>query len=641
MYVTLFDDASILARVLRAYSARFWDLLASEPEHDAFTKTAATVWKTVRNEALPSLLFHLLVYEKIEDALKPEPLKLRKTFEGEETEWTLGSERRHWKTLHDLWYQPYRHDIIGDTLSADLIDYLARDMSRLAMSGGLDENLLRFYVLAETDSDELGRAIPKGLFRCAIELWDYKRGTVRSERVNDVFRLLDLRHEIHEKAVFHRVVQSATAMLARTIQLLDKKPTVAELYNLGTPLTSVSGDDRFLLILQQLWPNPSDIRALPTKLAERRIYRPLVIIPGDRVKNLFKGDEYHDSEYGLRELAAIVDSPAFAEFQFAVSWLIQQLLDHAIASETEKDGREAYGVHAILTRAIDNAQARDRLRAKRPERVIFWTLPYKQLYKDASLLVAAEHEAQSIEQLARRDDRHPRFGIIHERIRAGVSDSEQKYVALWKLYVFLSDGLFYAGPLAKVLPGIECGTDFQKHESHLIEAQRLIVRALRSMWEFWIAKRDSLTNDDKLYEWLRDPMPPDDFVRLLRKLRGQDIDEELYKEFAGKVSLVAVDQYLHGDHAPDEPTACRDIRYKHDVKGPVTDSELRQCLLDTKATFSAAENYALGTKLHTKREEIAAQKEVVLQSVDRDGREGGAEVTNYVNLVRAAYLDLG
>ena len=37
---------------------------------------------------------------------------------------------------------------------------------------------------------------------------DSKRNTLRMELLNDLFQLLNLRHEIHEKAVFHRVVQS-------------------------------------------------------------------------------------------------------------------------------------------------------------------------------------------------------------------------------------------------------------------------------------------------------------------------------------------------------------------------------------------------------------------------------------------------
>ena len=54
--------------------------------------------------------------------------------------------------------------------------------------------------------------------------------------MNDIFRLLDIRHQIHEKAVHHRVVQSAIAMLSRTGLILKRGeglPPVQELYGFG------------------------------------------------------------------------------------------------------------------------------------------------------------------------------------------------------------------------------------------------------------------------------------------------------------------------------------------------------------------------------------------------------------------------
>src|SRR5439155_15812755 len=84
------------------------------------------------------------------------------------------------------------------------------------------------------------------LYRCSIDLFDYKRGTVRMELFNDIFRLLDLRHEIHEKAVFHRVVQAANAMLSRTILLLgDGRPEIKSLFGFDKQATALCGEDHF------------------------------------------------------------------------------------------------------------------------------------------------------------------------------------------------------------------------------------------------------------------------------------------------------------------------------------------------------------------------------------------------------------
>src|SRR5439155_5084335 len=92
------------------------------------------------------------------------------------------------------------------------------------------------------------------LYRCSIDLFDYKRGTVRMELFNNIFRLVDLRHEIHEKAVFHRVVQAANAMLSRTILLLKgKRPDLADLFGLGSGKQpgALCGEDHFLDTLIQ------------------------------------------------------------------------------------------------------------------------------------------------------------------------------------------------------------------------------------------------------------------------------------------------------------------------------------------------------------------------------------------------------
>jgi HD superfamily phosphohydrolase len=150
LYVFLMDvENSVLARVLRKYSRQFAASLlndARDHEHLAAFAEALNEWPRSDEELLPNLLFHLLVYEKYEEARRcSRPLV--KTFGGgEKVAWGIGPEAA-WKNLHESWYQPFRHDIIGDTLSADLLDYLMRDQSRLGMKNELDLKLLNYYVL--------------------------------------------------------------------------------------------------------------------------------------------------------------------------------------------------------------------------------------------------------------------------------------------------------------------------------------------------------------------------------------------------------------------------------------------------------------------------------------------------------------
>ena len=153
-------ESSVLARVLRHYSKYFWDLLQADSDQikqsskelkhshlkdfvELVRGKADSDWKPDK-DLLPQILFHLLFYEKQEEAENPSR-KIITDFGGSLEEWHLGpksltpAEAWQW---HDAWYQPFRHDIIGNTLSADLIDYLTRDPQRLGTQRRVDLHLL-------------------------------------------------------------------------------------------------------------------------------------------------------------------------------------------------------------------------------------------------------------------------------------------------------------------------------------------------------------------------------------------------------------------------------------------------------------------------------------------------------------------
>lgn len=546
LFVFLHDQSrSVLARLLRKYSPAFTTLLLHEAKNfDHLSRFAGLLeqglWPKHQEELLPQLLFHLLVFERPEEAERSS-LQLLASFDSSATqEWGLGPNSKHWEALHEAWYQPYRHDVVGDTLSADLIDYLMRDQARLGMKNELDLKLLNNYILVlQTTS----RAQP-ARYRTALNLNDSKRGTFRSERLNDVFRLLDVRHQIHEKAVHHRVVQSAIAMLARSIMMMENKPKISELYGFDGNTSALGGDDRFLEKLVTVSQKNRHLsseahQSLACKLAERRVYRPLMVIPGDRVPILLNNlcNFSEGLEQPLRKLAAIADSPYFSRFFLLVASAIEKLLAHAIATEDD-----FYG----LLSALANRPARlDQIRAHIPKRVIFWTTPYKQLYKDPAILVCVG------EKTAMLDELRTVVGVsnsLQTRIDAGLRDAETKNEALWKFYVFLSDGLFYTGALATILPNHPCNADCLNHKTHLDAAERIVIRALRFAWRYWQDQAKQIN--------LNTIASTADVARMLPMF----VAESSWSIPAG-ISAVKTDQYLHGD---DSPT-CRDVRYKFDM----------------------------------------------------------------------------
>ena len=563
LFVALLDpSSSVLARILQNYSSRYWELLrAQRPSHLLdFIEIAGRKWPRVADEILPSLLFHLLAHERPDRALSMSaPLLVCRRFGGEPDDWGLGPPDA-WQELHLAWYQPFRHDVIGNTFSADLVDYLRRDTRRLGTRGQVDLHLLRYYGL----TPYVAPNIPEGrkYYRCALDILDKKRGTIRAETVNDIFRLLDLRHEIHEKAVFHRLVQAAIAMLSRSCLILrDRKPKPATLYRFETTDVSTTGDDSFLsaLISASRPPTGDNPRSLPHKLAERRLYRPLIVIPGDRVERLLQGicTLSEGREATLRELAVLVDSPAFAPFFLAVSWLIEKQLNHALPASRLGD---------YLDDLRQGTPRGLRILGQIPSRVIFWILPYKQLYKDPALVVCAGGDALTLEEWAGVRDAPGRLAGLQERVRAGVRDSHAKYASMWKLYLFLSDSLFFSGIVPKILVGLgskhACADNYRNHRLCLKQAREFAVRSLRASWEFWEHRKRGLTATE-LGDSLREPVEGEDLRRLFSYL-GDAYLADFSESVADDVSTVDLDAQLHG---PTAQMRCHDIRYKYDRPG--------------------------------------------------------------------------
>jgi hypothetical protein len=582
LYMTIFDERqSVIARVLRLHSPAFWFELQEDAKSDsclsAFVETALRCdWPSLDVQILPQLLFHLLIFEKVEDAT--ESFKKVKTdlTKNSAIDWGLGPKAAR-DSLHATWYQPYRHDIIGDTLSADLLDYLQRDLRRLGIQKSPDLKLLDAYVTVPVSAD--GQIIktlenpgpqknlysqPFPRFRCAIDLGDYKRGAVKMQRLNDLFRLLDLRHEIHEKAVFHRVVQAAIAMVSRAILRLpdDAKPTMAMMYGLERNSSpALCGEDRFLECLIEASRKQSQTRlgieppsqSIPQKIAERRIYRPLMVIPGDRVRNLLRNlGEIPDPSGGsmesvLRELAAIVDSEQFKPFFFLISKYIDGVLEHSCDPESVDPHIESIAGEDKLRQTLD---------ACPPKRVVFWAMPYKQLYKDPAILVCIDGLVSELDHLKTLEDVSESARI---RVEAGIEEMESKYAAMWKLYVFLSDGLFYTGPLTHLFRG-PCAKDPEVHVEHLKFAQVLAIRALRSAWDYWTYK-------SKPAALLSKRMTLTDLSELLNRFVRHSDGAVFYEDIRGKVAPVDVKRYMHSEDSSGRQTGlCSDIRYKYDFR---------------------------------------------------------------------------
>lgn len=132
-------------------------------------------------------------------------------------------------------------DLIGNTLCADLLDYLHRDWHHIGKSKPVDLRILDYLEVRRNERDALGTADRS---RLVLNL----RGgpKLRTDAVTGVLELLESRYQLAEIALFHRTKINATAMLERAVaELADAKGNGSYF---GAQLDALlSFDDRELL----------------------------------------------------------------------------------------------------------------------------------------------------------------------------------------------------------------------------------------------------------------------------------------------------------------------------------------------------------------------------------------------------------
>lgn len=103
--------------------------------------------------------------------------------------------------------QVYR-DMIGDTICADLLDYIHRDWHHIGKVRRFDQRILQYM--------ELRRRRGGSDVRFVISLG--QRPRLKTDAISTILELLEARYQLHEYVVFHRVKLAASAMLERAIQ---------------------------------------------------------------------------------------------------------------------------------------------------------------------------------------------------------------------------------------------------------------------------------------------------------------------------------------------------------------------------------------------------------------------------------------
>lgn len=194
-----------------------------------------------------------------------------------------------WKDL-EPWIKPdpsqddvFIHDLISNTVCADLLDYLARDSHFCNLDIGLEYRFINFLYLDTPTASPFRRVF--------VRLWKEGNKITRRDTLTDLARLLEARYMLAERAYFHHAKIISGAMLGRAVQEHISGLKEEEKETLFRELT----DDTLIAILRR---SHSDItRRLAADISNRKLYK-LVCPP--YTQSAFDGIQGYDEDDDAR-----------------------------------------------------------------------------------------------------------------------------------------------------------------------------------------------------------------------------------------------------------------------------------------------------------------------------------------------------
>jgi HD superfamily phosphohydrolase len=161
---------------------------------------------------------------------------------------TLVSKDQHRAEFEAPPTSPFRvkvcRDLVGNTLCADLLDYLHRDWHHLGKPRHFDSRVLDYLEIREKRDHPASKAHLVVNVRQAHQ--------VRLDAVTAIFDLLESRYQLGEVALFHRTKLCATAMLERLVaEINDAAPEDNWFGSVLNKLLDCSDDELLDLLFEE------------------------------------------------------------------------------------------------------------------------------------------------------------------------------------------------------------------------------------------------------------------------------------------------------------------------------------------------------------------------------------------------------
>jgi uncharacterized protein len=100
-------------------------------------------------------------------------------------------------------------DIIGNTICADLLDYIKRDHMMTGIRATYDDRIFRYFAVGDYEFE--GKSYKRLLIRLV------KNGRIRGDCLADLLDILKLRYNLSDKVLFHPKKCAADAMLIKAV----------------------------------------------------------------------------------------------------------------------------------------------------------------------------------------------------------------------------------------------------------------------------------------------------------------------------------------------------------------------------------------------------------------------------------------
>ncbi len=414
---------------------------------------------------LPVLIFEILLFEKQHEWLPPEDRtillgskELKPRFGlPVSTGWAPSSPKLLWKPIPG-WFRAYRKDIIGNTICADLIDYVNRDGYHTGIVSAMDLKFLDRMLIARAVLPPIGEDgqpdlkpppnkvkytdIPASCEHVVFDIYDHKRGFIRQSVLTEILAYLQGRYLLCERVYIHRVVEAARSMLQAAIGILGciskadgsgkRLLSVEQLHPLGArgPGEALApiGDDALLQWIRGLpilepatyLLHSAEIDKaieLATLLTERRVFREAIIYDG------MHGFAHPGKMAGAKATCRALEAAFLTDTQLGVE-LKKVLAEIELELERELNSRIQSGY------LIEDPRLRPRVKALVGVRK--WGKRYKPplvLVAKPLKVVSARHSSLDIEPLLDCED--------PPNIKKQLDAMKDSYDSLWKVYLFL------------------------------------------------------------------------------------------------------------------------------------------------------------------------------------------------------------